>query len=178
MQEKATAQWLTGGGEMGDLMYAKDWTKTALGPVEQWPAVLVSTLSICLTARFPMAIYWGHEGILLYNDAWRPILGKKHPWAMGRSALEVWPEIWDAIDPVFESVRTTGKASWRGDALLSMQRFGYTEECYFRLHLQPNPWRKRYHRDGEIGCKCGDAARPRSLRKKLTNCSCDPRALK
>jgi signal transduction histidine kinase len=137
MQQNAMAQWLTSGGDLGSLMHGKDWRATPLGPVEQWPAVLWSTLNICLSARFPMAIYWGQEGFLLYNDAWRPILGNKHPWAMGRSAVEVWPEIWDAIGPVFDTVRTTGKATWHGDALLPMQRFGYTEECYFDYTFNP-----------------------------------------
>jgi PAS domain S-box-containing protein len=114
-----------------------DWSKTSLGPVEQWPVSLVSTLSICLSAHFPMAIYWGREGCLIYNDAWRPILGDKHSWALGRPAHEVWPEIWDVIAPLFESVLTTGEATWRSDALLPMQRFGYTEECYFDYTFNP-----------------------------------------
>jgi hypothetical protein len=86
-----------------------------------------------------MAIYWGREGFLLYNDAWRPILGDKHPWALGRPAREVWPEIWDVIAPLFESVLTTGEATWHSDALLPMQRFGYTEECYFDYTFNPIP---------------------------------------
>jgi hypothetical protein len=55
------------------------------------------------------------ERWLLYNDAWRPILGDKHPWALGRPAREVWPEIWSAIEPLFDTVRDTGQAIWRGD---------------------------------------------------------------
>ncbi|MBD0305281.1 MAG: PAS domain S-box protein [Nitrospiraceae bacterium] len=129
--------WLANGGAMGALIATKDWTITALGPIEQWPTVLTSTLGTCLTARFPMAIYWGAERFLLYNDAWKPILGDKHPWGMGRPAQEVWPEIWDSIHPLFETVWTTGKATWRGDALLLMQRFGYTEECYFDYTFNP-----------------------------------------
>jgi hypothetical protein len=82
-----------------------------LGPIEQWPAVLTSTLDICLSAQFPIAIYWGAERWLLYNDAWRPILGDKHPWASGRPAREVWPEIWSAIEPLFDTVRDTGQAT-------------------------------------------------------------------
>ena len=100
----------SGGGEMGERIRQFDWTSSALGTVEKWPPALISTLNICLGARFPMAIYWGTKGFLLYNDAWRPILGDKHPDALGKSAFEVWPEIWDAINPLFESVRSTGEA--------------------------------------------------------------------
>lgn len=84
-----------------------------------------------------MAIYWGDDLCLLYNDAWRPIVGNKHPWSMGRPGVEVWPEIWDAIHPLFRSVSTTGKATWRSDELLPMQRYGYTEECYFDYTFNP-----------------------------------------
>ena len=130
-------KWLPGGGGMGERIRAFDWASHPLGPVEQWPPALASTLGICLSARFPMAIYWGAEGYLFYNDAWRPIPGNKHPWALGRPAREVWPEIWDTIAPLFASVMTTGEATWRGDELLPMQRFGYTEECYFDYTFNP-----------------------------------------
>ena len=126
-----------GGGEMGERIRSFDWRSSALGPPELWPYALTSTLNICLGARFPMAIYWGAEGFLLYNDAWRPILGNKHPDALGKSAYEVWPEIWEAINPLFESVRSTGEATWRSDELLPMHRYGYTEECYFDYTFNP-----------------------------------------
>ncbi|GEP44663.1 ATP-binding protein [Brevifollis gellanilyticus] len=126
-----------GGGEMGARTRALDWDATPMGPVEQWPAALKSTLGICLNSRFPMAVYWGEEGFLFYNDAWRPILGDKHPWALGCGAREVWPEIWQDIAPLFASVRTTREGTWRGDALLPMHRSGYTEECYFDYTFNP-----------------------------------------
>ncbi len=122
---------------MGDRIRAFDWAHSGLGPDASWPSALLSTLGICLSARFPIAIYWGNEGFLLYNDAWRPILGNKHPWALGQPAKAVWPEIWDAINPLFETVRQTGEGTWRGDELLPMQRFGYTEECYFDYTFNP-----------------------------------------
>jgi signal transduction histidine kinase len=135
--EAGEFKFLAGGGEMGGRIRDFDWEHSALGPIGRWPPALLSTLSICLSARFPMAIYWGKEGVLLYNDAWLPILGDKHPWALGRAAREVWPEIWEAINPLFESVRATGQATWREDELLPMQRFGYTEECFFDYSFNP-----------------------------------------
>ena len=133
--------WLTDselpGSEMGGRIRAFDWGQTPLGRIEQWPAALLSTLRICLTAHFPIAIYWGPQRWLLYNDAWRPILGDKHLWALGRPAEEVWPEIWDTIHPLFEIVVASGEATWRRDELLPMQRFGYTEECYFDYSFNP-----------------------------------------
>lgn len=122
---------------MAVMMRQFDWASSQLGESSRWPAAFASTLGVVISARFPMAIYWGEEGWLFYNDAWRPILGDKHPWALGKPAREVWPEIWDAIAPGFETVRRTGQATWSRDSLLSMQRFGYTEECYFDYTFNP-----------------------------------------
>jgi PAS domain S-box-containing protein len=122
---------------MGALMRSYDWSKTPFGSVEQWPQSLRSTLSICLNSRFPIAIYWGPDFLLLYNDAWRPIVGDKHPWSLGRPGREVWPEIWNSIGPEFASVLATGQGTFHNDELLSMKRFGYTEECYFDYTFNP-----------------------------------------
>jgi len=129
--------FLAGGGETGELIRSIDWSKTLLGSPDLWPQSLRSSLSICLNSNFPIAIYWGKEKILLYNDAWSPIPGTKHPRAMGLTAKEVWPEIWDSIGPLFEEVFTTGKPAGSKDGLLPMQRHGYTEECYFDFTFTP-----------------------------------------
>ncbi|MGA7121808.1 MAG: ATP-binding protein, partial [Polyangiaceae bacterium] len=124
---------LAGGGDLGRRMRAIDWSSTPLGPLANWPQSLRSALSICISSRFPIAIYWGPDLALLYNDAWSPILGEKHPWALGRPAGEVWPEIWDTIGPMFRAVMTTGESTYTEDGLLPMRRYGYAEECYFNF---------------------------------------------
>jgi hypothetical protein len=129
--------FLAGGGKMGESIRALDWSKTPLGPPETWPESLRASLGICLNTEFPIAIYFGAEATLLYNDAWHPILGDKHPWALGRSGREVWSEIWDVVGPVFERVMARGEGSFFKNALLSMRRFGYTEECYFDYTFSP-----------------------------------------
>jgi hypothetical protein len=91
-------------------MRSRDWSQTPLGPLKHWPQSLRSALSICLGSGFPIAIYWGPTLALLYNDAWSPIPGVKHPWALGWPAHEVWPEIWDTIGPLFERIMMTGEA--------------------------------------------------------------------
>src|SRR3954468_4530038 len=126
-----------GRSEMAARMRAFDWTRTPLGSVDAWPQSLRAALSICIGSRFPIAIYWGRELVLLYNDAWSPISGNKHPWALGHPAAEVWPEIWDAIGPLFDQVQATGEATYLEDALLLMHRHGYTEECYFNYTFTP-----------------------------------------
>ena len=128
--------YLSRPGGMGERIRHFNWMETPLGGADNWKQSLRSALSICLSSNFPIGIYWGKELILLYNDAWSPIPGDKHPWALGRPAKEVWPEIWDAIEPQFEKA-FSGEAGGSKDALLLMQRHGYTEECYFDFTFTP-----------------------------------------
>ena len=135
--QRASADWLVGGGETGDLVRARDWSKTPLGGIQSWPQSLRSALSICLGSRFPIVIYWGPDLVVLYNDAYAEILGKKHPFALGRPCREVWPEIWDVIAPMLDRVLATGQATWSEDQLLLLERRGYPEECYFSFSFSP-----------------------------------------
>lgn len=126
------------GGEMGELMRTLDWSQTPLGPVEQWPQSLRTAVSICLASRFPMLIWWGPELVMLYNDAYRLILGdNKHPQAMGQRGRECWPEIWNIIGPMLEGVLTRGEATWSDNQMLPLVRNGYVEECYFTFSYSP-----------------------------------------
>lgn len=125
------------GGEMGALMRALDWAQTPPGPVETWPQSLRTAISICLASYFPMLIWWGPELVMFYNDAYRPILGAKHPKSMGQRGRECWPEIWDIIGPMLEGVLTQGKATWSENQLLLLDRNGYVEECYFTFSYSP-----------------------------------------
>jgi len=134
----ATDAVFAGGTEMGALMQALDWSSTPLGLVGDWPQSLRTVVSICLASRFPMLIWWGPELVMLYNDAYRPILGAtKHPAAMGQRGRECWPEIWDVIGPMLTGVLARGEATWSEDQLLLLDRNGYVEECYFTFSYSP-----------------------------------------
>ena len=69
--------------EVGARFAAFDWSLTPLGPISTWPSELRGAVSICLTSRFPMLIWWGSEYVMIYNDGYRPMLGTKHPQALG-----------------------------------------------------------------------------------------------
>ena len=76
--------FLAGGGDMGTLVRSHNWSQSPLGAPESWPDALKMSVSICLNSRFPMVLWWGPEFIMLYNDAWRPVLGEtKHPGGLG-----------------------------------------------------------------------------------------------
>lgn len=126
-----------GGGDMGALMRSMDWSKTPLGPVSSWPPILRTTVNTSLNSRSPILLWWGPELIKLYNDAYRVILGLKHPRAMGARGREVWPEIWDVIGPMLEGVLSEGKATWSENQLLFLERKGFPEECYFTYSYSP-----------------------------------------
>jgi GAF domain/PAS fold len=128
--------WLTGGGELGQLIRDKDWSTTPLGPVESWPQSLKTTLGILLQSRYPMFVFWGPHLIKIYNDAYRPITGHKHPWALGRPGVEVWPEIWSDIKPLVDRA-LGGDSTWSDDLMLFMERRGFPEEVYFTFSYSP-----------------------------------------
>ena len=128
-----------GGGEMGQRMRSFDWLRTPLGPVSSWPQSLKTAVRIILTSRYAMFIWWGRELINLYNDPYRAFLGSKHPTALGRSAREVWSEIWEQIGPRTEAVLVEGESTYDEGLLLLMQRHGYPEETYFTFSYSPLP---------------------------------------
>ncbi|UEG54223.1 PAS domain-containing protein [Mucilaginibacter daejeonensis] len=129
--------FLQGGGKMGQLMRTTDWANTPLGPADLWPDSLKQAVSIALNSGFGMAIYWGPQFILLYNDAYSTIPGNKHPWAFGQPGAVAWAEIWDGLQNEFEGALEKGQTVRKPDALLLMHRYGYTEECYFDYNLSP-----------------------------------------
>ena len=128
---------LAGGGDVGRQMRAIDWSRTGLGPMEGWKQSLRSALSICLSSRFPIVMYWGPEFTVLYNDAYSRILGAKHPWALGQPCCVCWSEIWDTIGPMLDEVVATGEATWSDDLELMLERHGAPEECYFSFSFSP-----------------------------------------
>ena len=128
--------FLQGGGELGELIRSKDWSTTPLGPPENWPQSLKTTLGILLNSRYPMFVFWGPQLVKIYNDGYRPITGHKHPWALGRPAPEVWPEIWQDIEPLVTRA-LAGDPTWSDDLLLFMERHGFPEEVYFTFSYSP-----------------------------------------
>ena len=130
---------LEGGGELGALMRAIDWSRTALGPVERWPQALRTSVRIMLTSRQPMFVWWGDELINLYNDAYKSIVGGKHPQALGQPASLVWREIWDQVGPRAKSAMTANEGTYDEALLLIMERHGYREETYYTFSYSPVP---------------------------------------
>jgi PAS domain S-box-containing protein len=122
---------------MEQLIRHYDWASTPAGPLDAWPPALRTALSICLDSSFPTAIYWGPDLCLLYNDAWTPIPGERHPGALGRPAAEVWADIWSVIGPQSAEVLRTGQGFSTFDQLLPMEREGRVSETYWNYSFTP-----------------------------------------
>ena len=130
-------RFLDGGGEMAEVIRRHDWSRSRLGSPAAWPDALKMAVGTCLSSRFPMVVWWGPDLIMLYNDAWAPILGeRKHPAGLGRPGAESWPETWSIVGPQFEAA-PRGTASWSEDLLLASDRRGFLEECYFTYSHSP-----------------------------------------
>ena len=114
-----------------------DWASTPLGPIESWPLALRSTADTMLASAFASIVLWGPELIQLYNDAYIPIIGVKHPAALGHGNREVWPEVWDINGPVFARV-LAGETITSEDALYPLaRRDGAVEDVYLTLSFGP-----------------------------------------
>ena len=135
---QATEAVLAGGGELGARMRALDWAATPLGAVDTWPQSLRSVVSMLLPSKAQIILFWGPEFVVLYNDAYRPVFGAKHPDALGRPGREAWSEIWDTLlHDLLAGVVRTGEAFWAQDLLFVIERHGFVEETYFDVSYDP-----------------------------------------
>lgn len=127
------------GGDSGERMRAIDWSKTPLGDVHLWPNSLKTCTRIILASRQPMFVCWGEQLITLYNDAYRAILGRKHPEALGQPASVVWRESWDQVGPRAEATMRGTSGTYDEALLFILDRHGQEQETYFTPWYSPVP---------------------------------------
>jgi signal transduction histidine kinase/DNA-binding response OmpR family regulator len=128
---------MLGGGEAGALLRSIDWSTTSLGAASSWSQPLRTTVGLLLSNPFPMLLFWGSEHVQLYNDACRPLLGNKHPRAMGQPASACWSQIWPIIGGMIEAPFRGGPATLRDDLQLFVERKGFVEEAHFKVAYSP-----------------------------------------
>ena len=116
---------------MADRIRSLDSVGSPLGPSGDWPASLRNAIDLMLPADVQIVLFWGPEFITLYNDAYAPSIGDKHPSALGRRAVESWIEMWDDLEPLLKGVWTSGKTFTAKDRPFKIARHGYLEEVYF-----------------------------------------------
>src|ERR1700760_4426707 len=139
-------EFLAGGGFMGALMRDHDWSGSPLGDPEQWTSSLRTTVGLLLRTEAQIVLFWGPEFVALYNDAYAPTIGDKHPRAIGRPARENWLELWDDLEPLLQGVRDTGKTFSAKDRPFYIERHGFGETVYFDISYSAVP-----EADGSVG---------------------------
>ncbi len=113
-----------------------DWGNTALGPIEQWSAPLRTVVGMLCRAPNPMALLWGADGIMIYNDAYAVIAGKRHPAMLGSKVREAWPEAADFNDHIMTEGLAGRSLSYR-DLAMDIARNGEREQAWFNLDYAP-----------------------------------------
>ncbi|MBC8719292.1 PAS domain-containing sensor histidine kinase [Ochrobactrum sp. Marseille-Q0166] len=122
-------------GRSVDEIKAVDWSRTPLGDPANWRPTLKTAVQMMLSSHFPKAICWGANYITLFNDAFRPILGKK-AGCMGKPFSEIWAEAWSDISTIADKAYG-GEATFIEDFPLVIDRYGFPEQCYFTFCYSP-----------------------------------------
>ncbi|ORX79349.1 hypothetical protein K493DRAFT_308551 [Basidiobolus meristosporus CBS 931.73] len=130
------ATMLSGGGVMGEMLRNYDWSSSPLGPVTKWPQSLLTAVSLCMASTLPMAVWWGPQFTIIYNDAYHGVAGQKHPSMFGKEGPVHWAELWDDVGPLAH-LAMQGTNSYVEDNLLFMTRKGYLEETYITWSYIP-----------------------------------------
>ncbi len=134
--QTAEADFLTGGGEMAEMIRVHDWSSSSLGPIEHWPQSLRSIVSLMLASEFAMCLAWGPELGFLYNDHYARIMHDKHPQALGQRFADVWADVWSDISPLVDKA-LAGEASFFENLPLVTDRKGYDEHAWFTFSYSP-----------------------------------------
>ena len=122
--------------ETAALVRAHDWSTTPLGAMRSWPQSLKTAVDLMLACRFPMIVLWTRELIQIYNDAYRDLMGNKHPGGVGQRTRDCWPEVWHLNQPIYERV-FQGETITFEDQLFPIRRHGPLEDAYFTLCYSP-----------------------------------------
>lgn len=128
--------WPRGSSEMAAMMRLHPWPGTPLGPVASWPQSLRTCIDVALGCSFPMILLWGPELRQFYNDAYRSLMGTKHPGGFGQPTCECWPEVWSFNEPIYVRV-FQGETLTLEDQLFRIRPYGFLEDAYFTLCYSP-----------------------------------------
>jgi PAS domain S-box-containing protein len=145
IRSDGAAALFAGSGEMRERCRRFDWSATPLGPVEQWSAALRTVVGLVLASPLGMIVLWGPDLVQIYNDAYRAVMGAKHPSGLGQPTRECWPEVWAFNAPLYDGVLQRGESFTFADQRLVIDRHGRPEEAFFTLTYSPLP------DDGSVG---------------------------
>ncbi|TCR94926.1 PAS domain S-box protein [Rhizobium sp. BK418] len=113
------------------------WDDSVVGPPSEWPDCLKSAVDIMLPSHAQIVMFWGDQYAALYNDAYAPTIGLRHPRAFGRPAKENWGELWDDLKPLLDRVLHGGETVSARDRQFYIERHGHPETVYFDISYSP-----------------------------------------
>jgi len=120
----------------GREILAHDWSRFAIGAPKDWPRELTAIVSMMLACPTPMFLAWGPDLNALYNDAYRPILGRRLDHALGMPFRELWGDIWEEIGPLVDRT-LAGESATMTDMQLDLRRQGVPEESWWSFTYSP-----------------------------------------
>lgn len=123
--------FLANGGQIADLLKSGNLAQSPLGSPADWSPSLKTLIATVLPVKAQIVLFWGPAYVALYNDAYAPSIGEKHPHALGRPAIESWAELWDDLEPLLRGVRETGETFSAKDRPFYIERHGCGETVYF-----------------------------------------------
>ncbi len=128
--------WPASRSGAAELIRTRDWSTTSLGPVDGWSPLLRTLIDVVLRSPASMAVVWGPDRLLIYNDGYARVCGSKHPQVFGASVLEAWPEARDFNTDVLDACFAGQERVFR-DARFVLDRNGAPEEIWFDLYYGP-----------------------------------------
>lgn len=129
--------FLSGGGSNAGLIAGFDWTTTPIGSLEGWPQSLKTTVSLLLRSPVPIVLFWGVDGIMIYNDAYSAFAGDRHPALFGSKVREGWAEIADFNDNVLKVGLAGGTLTCKDQELTLCRHRGEAEQAWVNLDCSP-----------------------------------------
>src|SRR5580698_3697101 len=128
---------VTGDSELAGLIRAHNWSKTPLGPLEEWSETLLAIVNLMLHSPFPTILSWGPEMVFLYNDAAISTLTVKHPSALGGLYRDVFHEAWDLVSGDLEACFYRGERVVRDNMFIPILFNDVLEDHYWNYSLIP-----------------------------------------
>lgn len=128
--------WPPHRGEIARMIRDRDWSRSPIGPVEGWPAPLRAAVELMLPSPAAISVSWAHPATFLYNDAFIPIAGNRHPAVFGGSAQRDWPEVAAFSAPILRRIEAGESVMLRGQPL-DILRSGVTEQATFDVAFSP-----------------------------------------
>lgn len=113
-----------------------DWSKTDLGPIDEWSLSLKNSVNLILESPVAIVILWGSKGTMVFNDAYATFAGTDCLSKLGSDVADGWPEIIEFNNNVIDRCMNGESMSYK-DQMLTLNRNGASEQIWMDLNYSP-----------------------------------------